>query len=286
MKKEGKRKKKKKDSFFFPVIYLAHIHAISNLTADWTNSTEGSLKRRRMKLGIPSALKSTAVSGRILCIELPPNTSHRLFLCRRKGKNLAAHSAKWAMVIIQNSLVTVFVTDVCDSCKFAAIHVPANMFIVTFPVAFVTRDWPISAQNTWQKNNICRPCYHTFSIYLHCLLLRSCSFWTLLRLPLSDAFHQRLCTAQHNTENGQIPASGSGESVVSCNFPLSSNKFLDLLTSKQWSESNPSFLRSTTETIKFKQYTAKLWLSQYFSTNRAIPGHKQKLRRDHRADLS
>lgn len=104
---------------FFSVIYLAlaHIHAISNLTADWTdNSTEGSLKRRRMELRITPALIRTTISGGgILCIELSPNTSHSLLLHWRKGKNLPTYSAKGAKVIINDSLVTVFVTNVSQS---------------------------------------------------------------------------------------------------------------------------------------------------------------------------
>ena len=64
-------------------IYLAHIHAISNLAADRADSRERSLKRRRMDLGIPpSTLKTTAFGRRILRIKLPSYASHCLFLCR------------------------------------------------------------------------------------------------------------------------------------------------------------------------------------------------------------
>lgn len=74
--------------------YLAHIHAISNFAADRTNSRERSLKRRRMTLCIPSALKSTGIRGGIISIELSPNSSNSLFFSLRKGKNLAADPAK------------------------------------------------------------------------------------------------------------------------------------------------------------------------------------------------
>lgn len=149
MKKKEKfqRKMIKKDdsSLFSYIINLAHIHAISNLAVDWTHSREGSLKRRRMELRIPSALKSTTIIGGILCLKLPSDTSHSLFLCLCKGENLPACSATGAMVIIQDSLVTVFVTYVSQSCEFAAVHISTNTFIFTFPVAFVNRNWPISA---------------------------------------------------------------------------------------------------------------------------------------------
>lgn len=72
--------KKDDSSLFSYIINLAHIHAISNLAAEWTDRREGSLKRRRMELRIPSALKSTAIIGGILCLKLPSDTPHSLFL--------------------------------------------------------------------------------------------------------------------------------------------------------------------------------------------------------------
>ncbi|WVZ19760.1 hypothetical protein V8G54_007082 [Vigna mungo] len=105
-----------KEFFQLYSIYLAHIHAISNLAADRTDSRERSLKGRRVELGIaPSTLKTTAFGRRILRrIMLPSNTSHSLLLCRCKGENLTTSSTKGAMVVIQNSLVTVFITDVSE----------------------------------------------------------------------------------------------------------------------------------------------------------------------------
>jgi hypothetical protein len=108
--------KKDDSSLFSYIINLVHIHAISNLAADWTDRRERSLKRRWMELCIPPTLKSTAIIGGILCLGLPSNTSHSLFLCWCKGENLPACSAKGAMVVIQDSLVTVFVTYVSQSC--------------------------------------------------------------------------------------------------------------------------------------------------------------------------
>lgn len=124
---------------------LAHIHDISNLTA---NGGEGSLERRGMELSIPSALKSTGLRrGRSLLIELPSNTFHSLYFSRCQGENLSANSAKGAIVIIQNSLITIFVTDVCEPSQFAAKHVPTHMLIFTFPIALVNRGvWPILTQ--------------------------------------------------------------------------------------------------------------------------------------------
>ena len=137
---------KKIDTCLFShIIDLAHIHAISNLAADWTDSWEGPLKRRRMKLCIPSTLTGIAISRGILWLKLPPDASHSLFLHWCKGENLPASSAKGAMVIIQNSLVTVFVTYVSQSCQFAAVHISTNTLIFTFPVAFVNSSRPISA---------------------------------------------------------------------------------------------------------------------------------------------
>lgn len=63
---------------------------------------------------ITPAFKSTRVSrGAALGeIQLPPNASHCLLLRWREREDLPANSAKGAVVIIDNSLVTVFVTDV------------------------------------------------------------------------------------------------------------------------------------------------------------------------------
>lgn len=69
-----------------------------------------------MELRIASALKTTAIRGRgIVRIKLPPDASDRLFLGLSEGKDLAARPAEGTMVIIQDSLVTVLVTDVCNS---------------------------------------------------------------------------------------------------------------------------------------------------------------------------
>lgn len=55
--KERADERKKKEGKFA----LIHVHAVSNLTADWSYSLEGSLKGRRMPLGISPALKSAAL---------------------------------------------------------------------------------------------------------------------------------------------------------------------------------------------------------------------------------
>lgn len=91
-----------------------HIHAVSNLAADWSDCTERPLKRRRMQLSISPALKTTAV--RVLSFELPPDSSHSLLFNQCQGENLPTNSAKGAMIIIHNSLVTIFITNMCHSC--------------------------------------------------------------------------------------------------------------------------------------------------------------------------
>lgn len=120
-----------------------------------------------MELCIASALKSTGIRWGTLSINLPPDTSHCMFLVQCQRENLLAHSAKGAMVVIQNSLVTVFVTNVCQSCQPAAVHVTTYVLVCTFPIALVDRVRPILAQNTRQINNICRNGYRRFAIYLH-----------------------------------------------------------------------------------------------------------------------
>lgn len=127
---------------------LAHVHAISNLTGDRTNSREGSLKRRGMKLCAPPTLKSATIRGGTLGIKLSTHTFHSLFLSRRQWENMPANSAQGVIVIIQNSLITVFVTNVSVSCQFAAVHVSTHVFIFTFPIALVYRVQPILAQNS------------------------------------------------------------------------------------------------------------------------------------------
>lgn len=96
---------------------LAHVHPISDLAADRTDSREGSLKWRRLKLGISPPLKSTAICRRrILCFKLPTDSSYSLFLCSGKWEDLPAHKAKRTVIIIENPLVTVLVTDVGEPC--------------------------------------------------------------------------------------------------------------------------------------------------------------------------
>lgn len=62
--KNVQRDEKLLESFELYNINLAHIHALSHLAADRTDSRERSLKRRRMNLSIPSTLKTTTAVSR------------------------------------------------------------------------------------------------------------------------------------------------------------------------------------------------------------------------------
>lgn len=158
--RKGKRKEKMESN-----LGLAHVHALSNLGADWRDLRIRPLERRRMQLSTSPALKSTAL--RTLNFKLPPDPSHRLHFSWRKREELPTHPAKGAMVIVHNSLVTIFITDVRDSCRLAPIHVPEYMFVLASLVTFVTWDWPFPVEYSGQKNDIAWLGNHRVSIYLH-----------------------------------------------------------------------------------------------------------------------
>lgn len=127
-----------------------------------------------MKLCITPALERTAIRGStaILSIELPANSSDSLLLRWGKGENLATSPAKGRMVVIQNSLVTVLVTDVSETSEPATVHVAKDMFILTLAVTFVDRNWAIKAKDSGEINNIGRSRHHGFTKNLHWQLER------------------------------------------------------------------------------------------------------------------
>ena len=122
-----------------------------------------------MELCIPPALERTAISGSIaiLSIELPANSSDSLLLSWGKGENLATSPANGRMVVIQNSLVTILVTDVSETSEPAAVHVAKDMLILTLAVTFVYRNWAIKAKDSGEINNIGRSRHHGFTKNLH-----------------------------------------------------------------------------------------------------------------------
>ena len=52
------------------------------------------------------------------------------------------------MIIIKNSLVAIFVTYMSQSSQLAAVHIAANMLVLTFPITFVARVWSILSKDT------------------------------------------------------------------------------------------------------------------------------------------
>ena len=128
-----------------------------------------------MKLCITPALERTAIRGStaILSIELPANSSDSLLLSWGKGENLATSPAKGRMVVIQNSLVTVLVTDVSETSEPATVHVAKDMFILTLAVTFVDRNWAIKAKDSGEINNIGRSRQDGFTKDIHWQLQRN-----------------------------------------------------------------------------------------------------------------
>jgi len=150
---------------------LAQVHAISSLARYWRHSGVGPLKRGRMQLCTTPALKGAPFIA--VSFMLPPNPPHRLQLKWREGEQLPAHSAERAVVVIEDPLVTVFVTDVSHSSQFAAVHVSKDVLILAPLVTLVTGDLPFSVKNSGQENDIAGLSNHTFAKYLHCSAARN-----------------------------------------------------------------------------------------------------------------
>jgi hypothetical protein len=77
------------------------------------------------------------------------------------------------MVVIEDPLVTVFVTDVSDSSQFAMVHVSENMFILAPHITLVTRVGPFCVKNGGQENHIAGLSNDRFAKYLHCTASRN-----------------------------------------------------------------------------------------------------------------
>lgn len=103
---------------------------------------------------------------------LPPNPPHSLQLQWREREQLPTHSAERVVVVIEDPLVTVFVTDVCQSSQFAAVHVSKDVLILAPLVTLVTGDLPFCVKNSGQENHIAGLSNHRFAKYLHCSAAR------------------------------------------------------------------------------------------------------------------
>lgn len=147
-------------------IALAQVHAIPNLTWDWRNSRIGPLEWGRMQLCTTPALKGAPFIA--VNFMLPSDPPHCLLLQWWQREQLPTHSAEWVMVVVEDPLVTVFVTDVSGSCQFATVHVSENMLILASLVTLVTRVWPFCVKNGGQENHIAGLSDHRFAKYLHC----------------------------------------------------------------------------------------------------------------------
>lgn len=151
---------------------LAQVHAISSLARYRRCDGVGSLKRGRMQLCTTPALKRRAPFMAVNFM-LPTDPPHCLQLQWRECEQLPAHSAERAVVVVEDPLVTVFVTNVCHSSQFATVHVSKDVLILAPLVTLVTGDWPFCVKNSGHENHIAGLSNHRFAKYLHCSAARN-----------------------------------------------------------------------------------------------------------------
>lgn len=150
---------------------LAQVHAISSLARYRRHGGVGPLKRGRMQLCTTPALEGAPFMA--VSFMLPPNPPHCLQLQWREREQLPTHSAKRVVVVIEDPLVTVFVTNVCQSSQFAAVHVSKDVLILAPLVTLVTGDLPFCVKNSGQENRIAGLSNHGLAKYLHCSAARN-----------------------------------------------------------------------------------------------------------------
>ena len=151
---------------------LAQVHAISSLARYRRHGGVGSLKRGRMQLCTTPALEGAPFMAAVSFM-LPPNPPHCLQLQWWEREQLPTHSAKRVVVVIEDPLVTVFVTNMCHSSQFTAVHVSKDVLILAPHVTLVTGDFPFCVQNSGQENHIAGLSNHRFAKYLHCSAVRN-----------------------------------------------------------------------------------------------------------------
>lgn len=103
---------------------------------------------------------------------LPPDPPDRLQLQWREREQLPTHSAERVVVVIEDPLVAVFVTDVRHPSQFATVHVAKDVLILAPLVTLVTGNLPFSVKNSGQENHVAGLSNHRFAKYLHCSAAR------------------------------------------------------------------------------------------------------------------